>query len=122
MAVLRLLTDENVSPHLVQALREAGYEVLDLKETHRFGWSDDRVLNWATSSGYIVVTHDKDFAELLKRPMVRRHAGVMLLRLHDQRPTHVATRVLSVLAQLRRRRMQNALVIVGEESVEYLRG
>lgn len=122
MARLQFLTDENVSPRVVRALRQVGYEVLDLKEANRLGWPDDRVLAWATAKRCVVVTHDKDFAELLKHPLARRHAGVILLRLHDQHPVRVIVKLLPVLARLRSRRLQNALVIIGEESIEYLRG
>lgn len=122
MARLCFLTDENVSPQVVKAIRQAGYAVLDLKEAKRFGWADARVLAWATAKGCVVVTHDKDFAGLLRNPMSRRHPGVIVLWLHNQRPTHVAAKLLPVLAKLRSRGVRNALVIVGEESIEYLRG
>jgi len=122
VAALRFLTDENVSPRVAQALRQAGYAVTDLKEARCFGWTDDRVLAWAVSKGCVVVTHDKDFAGLLRNPMGRRHAGVILVRLHAQHPTRVMERLLPVIAQLRSRRLRNALVIVGDDSIEYLRG
>ena len=54
--------------------------------------------------------------------MVRRHAGVILLRLHDQRAAHVVEVLLPLLSKLRARRLKNALVILGEERAEYLRG
>lgn len=122
MALLQFLTDENVSPRVVQALRQAGYRVVDLKEAHHWGWSDERVLALAIAKRCVVVTHDKDFADLLKRPIARRHAGVILVRLHQSSAAHVITKLLPVLTQLRLRRMRNALVVIGEESVEYLRG
>ena len=122
MPTLRLLTDENVSPRVVRAFRQAGYSVSDLKEMGCFGWSDERVLTLASSKGCAVVTHDKDFADLLRRPLGRRHAGVILVRLQDQRPEGVVAKLLPVLHQLRSRRLRNALVVIGEESIEYLRG
>jgi predicted nuclease of predicted toxin-antitoxin system len=95
---------------------------VDMKEANRLGWPDDRVLAWAIAQHRIVVTHDKDFAALLKSPMARRHAGVILLRLRDQRPPCAIATLLPVLVQIRSRRMRNALVIIGEESIEYIRG
>lgn len=69
-----------------------------------------------------MITHDKDFAGLLRNPLSRRHAGVIFLQLHDQRAHHVAGKLLPVIAQLRSRRLRNALAIIGEDSVEYLKG
>ena len=122
MAHLRFLTDENISPRIVYAIRQAGYDVIDVKEAKRFGWSDVRVLAWATAEGRVVITHDKDFAGLLRNPMSRRHAGVILVQLLNQHATHVIAKILPVIVQLRSRRLRNALVIIGEESVECLRG
>ena len=122
MASLRFLTDENISPQVVAALREAGYHVTDVKERRAFGWLDERLLAWARPKGLTILTHDKDFAELLKRPLGRQHAGVIFIRLHDQHPHTVVSKLLPVVAQLRARRLRNALVIIGDESVEYLRG
>ena len=122
MAALRFLSDENISPRVVRALRQAGYDVLDLKEAGRLGWPDERILAWATAQSRIVITHDKDFAELLRHPIAKRHAGVILLRLHHQRPAHVIAVLLPLLAQVRSRRLRNALVVVGEESIAYFRG
>jgi predicted nuclease of predicted toxin-antitoxin system len=93
-----------------------------VKEARRFGWSDPRILSWATAEGGLVATHDKDFAGLLRNPMDKRHAGVIFLQLHNQHATHVAEKLRPVVSQLRARRLRNALVIIGEESVEYLRG
>lgn len=122
MARLRFLTDENISPRLAHAIRQAGYDVIDVKEARRFGWPDGRVLTWATAEGCAVITHDKDFAGLLRNPIGRHHAGVIFLQLHDQRATHVAAKLLPVIVQLRSRRLRDAVVIIGEESVEYLKG
>ena len=44
MSTLRFLADENISPRVVQALRHARYDVVDVKEVGRLGWSDARVL------------------------------------------------------------------------------
>lgn len=122
MARLQFLTDENISPRVVAALRHIDYSILDVKEARRFGWPDDRVLAWATSQRRVVLTHDQDFAGLLKSPMAKRHAGVILIRLHSQHPTHVIERLLPLIGQLRSRRLRNALIILGEDSIEYLRG
>ena len=52
--VLRFLTDENVSKSLVNALRQKGYYVKDIKKEKLFGTSDRDIVtiltgkyNWA---------------------------------------------------------------------------
>ena len=51
------------------------------------GLSDDDVLLWAERENRVLVTNDKDFGELVFRDQ-RSHAGVILLRLGDERPAN----------------------------------
>lgn len=60
----RILTDENISPRVVIFLREAGFDVSDIKEMHKFGITDKVVLEIAHSENRIVITHDSDFGML----------------------------------------------------------
>ncbi len=59
-----LLTDENISPIVVEYLRNEGFDVLDVTENGWQGDSDFEQLNRAYSEGRIAVTHDGDFGSL----------------------------------------------------------
>jgi len=59
-----LLTDENISPVVVEYLRNEGFNVLDVTENGWQGDSDTEQLNRAYTDGRIVVTHDGDFGTL----------------------------------------------------------
>jgi predicted nuclease of predicted toxin-antitoxin system len=77
---MRLLANENVSATLIQSLRDAGHDVLSVKESLR-GERDPAVLARAQAEQRIVVTHDKDFGELAFRIVLPAECGVILLRL-----------------------------------------
>ena len=62
---IKFLTDENISKSLVSALRRNGYDVKDIKEERLFGIDDDEVINKAREDGRVILTHDKDFGNLL---------------------------------------------------------
>jgi len=61
---LHVLTDENISPKLVQFLREQGLDVIDTKEQGWFGKSDDELMEIAYKENRWVLTHDSDFGSL----------------------------------------------------------
>jgi predicted nuclease of predicted toxin-antitoxin system len=74
-----LLTDENVHPEVVRALRRNGFDVFDVKESELTGSSDAVILREAMAQGRIVLTHDSDFGRLAianSEPIV----GIVYLR------------------------------------------
>jgi predicted nuclease of predicted toxin-antitoxin system len=58
------ITDENVHPDVVGALRRNGCDVLDVKESGFVGASDLVILRIAREENRIVLTHDSDFGRL----------------------------------------------------------
>ncbi len=61
---LKFLTDENIFPSLVNALRSKSYNVKDIKEEKLLGISDSEALKLAFKENRVVITHDKDFANI----------------------------------------------------------
>jgi predicted nuclease of predicted toxin-antitoxin system len=58
------LTDVNLHPDLVAALRRLGFDILDVKESGLAGSSDLAILRLAYSQERVVLTHDSDFGQL----------------------------------------------------------
>ena len=116
---LKFLTDENISTSLVTALRNKKYDVKDIKEENLFGISDAEVLKSAYKENRVVVTHDKDFANLLSYSPIK-HKGVILLRFFNQSPKNVVKLFIHVLEQLKESKIKNALVIVSEDYVRII--
>lgn len=59
-----LLADENVHPDVIVFLREAGLDVQSISEQGKLGLPDTQVLQQATETGRVVLTHDSDFGGL----------------------------------------------------------
>ena len=116
---LKFLADENISPSLVKTLRNKKYDVKDIKEEKLFGISDIEILKLAYKENRVIVTHDKDFANLLSYSMIK-HKGVILLRFSDQSPKNVIKSFVPVLEQLKENKIKNALVIVSEDYVKII--
>ena len=91
MAVL-LYLDENVNRQVGMLLLALGFDVVFARDVHPPHTSDHIHLAWATSSGRILVSHDKDYV-LLHRAWIDwfrefgqqpypRHAGILLIPQH----------------------------------------
>lgn len=59
------LTDENINPIIVQALRHRGCDVFDVVEQRLNGNDDTFLLSLATKLNRVVLTHDSDFGTLV---------------------------------------------------------
>lgn len=94
---MKLLANENFPRLAVEALRDAGHDVLWAR-TDMAGEADDTILQRAQDEERLVVTFDKDFGELAYRWGLPANCGVLLFRLRMQSPEHVRGRVLETLA------------------------
>ena len=115
----KFLTDENIASSLVKTLREQGYNVLDIKEEALFGISDKEIISLANRQKRIILTHDKDFANLINNPFIK-HSGVILLRFSNQSPQNVIKRIIPVLKEITPK-LKNSLAIVSDDCIRIIR-
>ena len=113
---MKFLTDENIASSVVHFLRKSGYDVKDIKESNLYGISDKEVLKIAFEEGRIVITHDKDFGNLLTFSR-EKHRGVILLRLNNQRPYNVLKVLIKVLKSSIANKLENNLCVISELQV-----
>lgn len=113
---LKFLADENIAKSLVSALRKNGYDVKDIKEENLFGISDREVIDKAKADDRVILTHDKDFGNLLNFPL-QSHPGVVLIRYRNQSPSYVIPRLVPLLGTLKNK-MKDSLTIVTENLVK----
>jgi predicted nuclease of predicted toxin-antitoxin system len=80
---MRFIVDENAGPTLAAWLRNNGHDVFSIYEPTR-GLDDLEVIEKAFKENRILITSDKDFGEIIFRKH-RKHRGVILIRLDDER-------------------------------------
>ena len=79
--MIKLLTDENISPAFVEFLRNKGFDVTDIRELEIHGASDSLILNLARQDKRVLITFDKHFANILLYPL-NSHFGIIRIRIH----------------------------------------
>ena len=99
---VKFLCDENISSSLAKSLRKKGYDVKDIKEEKLFGTPDSEIIKIAFKENRIILSHDKDFANLVSYKK-SKHKGVILIRFRNQSPDFVVARFGDFLVTLIRR-------------------
>lgn len=92
------LANENIQQEVVDAVRQAGYDVKWIKEIQP-GIDDDAVLQISLTENRVLLTFDKDFGEMAFRQGKTATCGVILFRPHVHFPDYVCRFVTTVLAQ-----------------------
>ena len=113
---MRFLVDESAGPAVAGWLEEQGHDVVSVYDVMR-GADDLTVLRRAHQEDRILVAVDKDFGEQIYRQQ-RPHAGVVLLRLRNQR-ARFRIQALARLLQRYANRLQSEFVVVTESRVRF---
>lgn len=93
---MTFLADENFPRPAVEALRQAGIDVLWIAEANP-GAPDDEVLALCISTGRVLLKLDKDFGELAYRRGRSAPCGIVLFRVTPQSPDEIAFIALSAI-------------------------
>lgn len=115
---MKFLLDENISETVTRRLQDAGFSVLHILDVGLTGMDDDTILVYARRRKLIIITHDKDFGNIIRYP-IRRHCGVILVRLKNQAPQNTAPCLIKFLRK--HEDIQNCLVILREEAARIIR-
>jgi predicted nuclease of predicted toxin-antitoxin system len=93
---MRLLLDENVDARLLIHLSFVGHDVTSVQHDYQRSLPDPTILLTAVREGRVLVTHDRDFGDIVFHQN-QPQAGVIHLRLRDQSPTNLLARVMAAI-------------------------
>ncbi len=113
---MKFLADMGISIGSIRYLRQAGHDVVHLREQGLQRLSDPEILEKARNEGRTVLTHDLDFAQLLALSNAIS-PSVIIFRLADMRPDSVNRHLEQVLQQAQPDLAQGAIVSVRENQI-----
>ncbi len=111
---MRILADENIPRSIVAWFRSQGHDVLYASES-RAQTPDGDLLTESEDQGYVILTEDKDFGELVFRDRRNTH-GVVLLRMEDL-PAALRLARLQVVWSVIEANMPGKFIVVTESKV-----
>lgn len=110
----KLLLDENIGFLVAERLRKEKYNTVSVLEKMP-GVEDSIVLAKAREEERVIVTLDHDFGRLVFRDL-KKHAGVILLRLEHESAENIARVLLDTLKQYGNQ-LANKFVVASEHQV-----
>lgn len=113
---MRFIVDECTGPAVSKWLQSLGHNVLSIYDEYR-GATDSKIIEIAWREHRIIITNDKDFGEKIFRER-RRHHGVVLLRLNDERSSQ-KTAALEQLLNSYHDSIEDNFVVVTERQVRF---
>ncbi|HIJ64693.1 MAG TPA: DUF5615 family PIN-like protein [Candidatus Hydrogenedentes bacterium] len=90
---MRILVDENIPQMTVEALRQSGHDVKDVRGTAEEGIDDERIWDIVKREDRFLITTDKGFS--VHRG--ERHPGVLIVRLRQPNRLRIHQRVMQGL-------------------------
>jgi len=106
---MNFVADESCARPVIQALREAGHDVIAIAEIAP-GATGDQVLERALREKRVLITEDRDFGELVYA-CGRSSAGVILVRFPSQARRAKSATVIEAVSKLGSR-LNDAFTVV----------
>ncbi len=116
--MMKFLTDENIYPQMVKAIRCLSYDVLDIKEQNLFGISDNDLIKMAHDTGRILITFDKDFSNIIMYPPCKYH-GIIVLRLSKMIIENAVNHLIEFIKNLSAEQIDGRLAILEPDRVRF---
>ena len=90
-----ILADENIHGFIIRALRDAGFEVISVRELSS-GITDEAVIQMALQHQYLLLTEDKDFGEWVFAHHIKE-LSVLFLRYSFYEYKEIAQAIIQLL-------------------------
>lgn len=114
---LQFLVDNALSPHLVEALQEAGYDALHVRDLELQAAPDEEIFAWAASNQCVIISADTDFGTLLALRLEREPSVVLFRGRGTRRPDQQSALLLENLPQLSENLAEGSLVVFEADRV-----
>ena len=107
---MRFKVDDDMPRRVVPLLTSYGHDVTTVVDEGLGGSDHPPVAQAAAEEGRMLLTMDRRFADIRRHPP-GQHPGMLVMRLHDQRPLIVETTLRAFLDQYNLEDMVGCIVI-----------
>lgn len=119
--MIKLFVDECVNTDVIGGLREAGLDVLTVREAGLIGTDDEAVFKFAIENKRVLLSFDRGFGDIF-RFNIKRSYGVMVVLVGQMRKGEIIRIILGFLAVLgKRASFRGKLAILGKTRIRVIR-
>lgn len=109
---MKFLLDSNLSHRVAQLLRHAGIDAAHVRDHDLQHANDSMILKFARQHGFVLVSEDTDFGELLARQCTVAPSFVLLRTYEPMTPDEQAAVLLANLPRMHNDLVQGAIVVI----------
>lgn len=117
---MKCLADMGISPRSVAFLRNSGVDAVHVHELGLDRLPDARIVEKARSGGYVLLTHDLDFGELLALSGADL-PRVVIFQLQSMRPSNVNRYLQILMAEHEAALNEGAILSVSDSHIRVRR-
>ena len=117
---MRLLIDENVPLKLAVELLRLYPNSIYVLNSHLKGKSDKYLFEYAKKNGFIIITYDTDFLDMLCYPL-ENSPGRIILRYKNLKISETLEKTVKALEILKNKDLNNSIVIVSNDKIRIKR-
>jgi predicted nuclease of predicted toxin-antitoxin system len=108
------LANENFPSPSIKIIENAGYEIISISEKHP-GINDNEVVALAQKNGFIILTFDKDYGEILFKHAQQNPPSVVFFRFHGDNPESAGKTLVRLLKE--NISLENRFTVVEKENL-----
>ncbi|EFC81774.1 DUF5615 family PIN-like protein [Parafrankia sp. EUN1f] len=114
---MRFLLDNNLSNTLATGLREAGHDVLHVRDVELGAADDTTVLGFARDERRVLISADTDFGGILARSELDSPSVILFRREGGRRPVEQLRLLLANLDQLAEALKDGSMIVLTDRLV-----
>ncbi|MPY96985.1 MAG: hypothetical protein GEU97_03160 [Actinophytocola sp.] len=118
---MRFLLDANLSPLIAALLTEAGHDTKHVRDVDLRHASDEQIMDFAAECGFVVVSQDTDFTNLLHYRKASGPSLVLLRNLPEVTSVQVSALILGNLDQFEAALVKGAVVSIVDDRIRVRR-
>ena len=116
---MKFLIDADCPRSIASPIKKSGHEVLDIRDI-KPNAPDQEIYELIKKDGYILITRDTDFGNILRYPVTSK-CGIILLRMHLL-PIAEITKVLAdFIAKVNEKELLGCLSVIRKDRYRMLR-
>ncbi len=115
--MLKFLIDENMPRSTAEALKEIGYESLDVSDYKLSGESDEKIFKFAQNEKAVIITADRGFGNILRFPL-GKHYGIIISNFPNEMSTaEMNSHLVRQIQSLSEDQISGSLVVIDSKKV-----
>jgi predicted nuclease of predicted toxin-antitoxin system len=118
---MKFFLDENLSPAIAEALKNASYDVVSAYESGLSGKDDANIRSFCVVNARVLITLDADFGNILRYPPAPT-PGVIWLRPSSYTNLAITSLLTRVLQLVTAQNITGCLVVADDKTIRIRRG